>query len=388
MLAFLADNALSHLLIGPLTALFWRGAWEFLNRHLFPDNPELGAWICFAIGNGGLVGLALSQNLWTTYIGVEKTCSIKWLVGYHLYTYILGVLNVFHWRGLWELLDIYTGVNGISCLASFVIGQCTLWLFRCSKTLISPPLVVDIDNDPAFFLHSGRFHAKFVMSMTNIIDSIFTVVFIHQMTVFYWRGLWEVFDVYVFPENGYASSVICLLVSFLLHGLLCILQPIFNRLFRSAEKSDNRKTWQWLLETFIYFLGNPVCVTQWRGVWNLCNEYVDPSNADVVDLTLHFLSVGVLMMMACGHTVTTRGCFLEGDNSVDDGCMFPNKYFRHWMEKQMQKQEQAVLLPQQDQQLAQDQQVVVIENKTTVLLSNGDNNNDKYPVSVMMITVL
>ena len=122
MLALLADNALSHLVVGPLTAIFWRSTWEFLNRNLVPDQPELSAWICFAVGNTGLVGLAVSQNLWTTHMRVEDTCTTKWLVGYHLYSYILGVLNVLHWRGMWELLDRYTGINGISACASFVIG--------------------------------------------------------------------------------------------------------------------------------------------------------------------------------------------------------------------------------------------------------------------------
>jgi len=221
--------------------------------------------------------------------------------------------------------------------------------------------------------------------MFGVFDSFFTVVFIHQMTVFYWRGLWEVFDVYVFPGDGYSSSVICLLISFVLHGVLCILQPVFNRLFRSAEKSEHRRSWQWLLETVIYFIGNPICVTQWRGVWNLCNEYVDPSIADVVDLTLHFISVWLLMMMACGQTVTVKGCLLEGDASPEEGCMFPNEYFRYWMEKQ----ERALMLRQQEQQqLQQDQKVVVVENKTNVLLSNGESTNDEHSLKVMMVTVL
>lgn len=123
ILALLADSAFSHLVIGSLTVLFWRGLWEYLNRNLTPGNPELGAWICFAAGNAGLIALSLSQNLWKTYVTSRDVRSSRWLMGYHVYTYALGSLNVLHWRGLWTLMDIYTGINELSCWLSLAVGK-------------------------------------------------------------------------------------------------------------------------------------------------------------------------------------------------------------------------------------------------------------------------
>ena len=62
---------------------------------------------------------------------VEKHCgrwihadnSLHWILGYHLYTYVLGALNVCQWRGAWVLLDHYTGVSVLSSWASFAIGM-------------------------------------------------------------------------------------------------------------------------------------------------------------------------------------------------------------------------------------------------------------------------
>jgi len=58
---------------------------------------------------------------------------LHWTVGYHAYTYVLGALNVCHWRGVWVLLDYYTGVNVVSVWTSFAIG----WLCPNVITLLA-----------------------------------------------------------------------------------------------------------------------------------------------------------------------------------------------------------------------------------------------------------
>jgi len=38
------------LLIGIAVVSFWRGVWELLDIHLFPNNRELSLWVSLVIG--------------------------------------------------------------------------------------------------------------------------------------------------------------------------------------------------------------------------------------------------------------------------------------------------------------------------------------------------
>ena len=121
MILFLVDNILSGLIIGPLTVMYWRGTWSLLNVYLFPNDQAASAWTCFVVGNVGLLCLVYLQNPLTRWLRLDRP--LHWIFGYHLYTYVLGGLNVCQWRGIWHLLDHYTGVNLHSAWITFAIGK-------------------------------------------------------------------------------------------------------------------------------------------------------------------------------------------------------------------------------------------------------------------------
>jgi len=118
---FLADNLLSGVVIGPLVVCYWRGTWELLDVFLYPDNKAASGWTCTAVGNIGLLCIVYAQKPLARWMHADNT--LHWLVGYHLYTYVLGGLNVCHWRGVWVLLDHYTGVSVLSSWTTFAIGD-------------------------------------------------------------------------------------------------------------------------------------------------------------------------------------------------------------------------------------------------------------------------
>jgi len=120
LVLFILDNLLSALVIGPLVVFYWRGTWELLDVYLFPDNKEASGWTCTSVGNVGLLCIVYLQNPLARWLRVDNP--LHWLLGFHLYTYVLGALNVCHWRGLWVLLDHYTGVSLISSWITFAIG--------------------------------------------------------------------------------------------------------------------------------------------------------------------------------------------------------------------------------------------------------------------------
>jgi len=121
LLLFLIDNVVCGLIIGPLTVLYWRGAWSLLDVYLFPNDSMISGWICSAVGNAGLLCLVYLQKPLTRCLHLDRP--LHWILGYHLYTYILGGLNVCQWRGLWYLLDYYTGISAVNSWITFAIGK-------------------------------------------------------------------------------------------------------------------------------------------------------------------------------------------------------------------------------------------------------------------------
>ena len=115
---FFVDNLLAAVVIGPLVVFYWRGTWELLNVYLFPDDQAASGWMCVAIGNVGLMFIAYLQKPLVSCIRVGNP--MHWIN--YLYTYVLGGLNIFQWRGVWVLLDHYTGVNAPSSWITFAIG--------------------------------------------------------------------------------------------------------------------------------------------------------------------------------------------------------------------------------------------------------------------------
>jgi len=121
----IVDNIISGLLIGPLTVAFWRGTWTVLDHQLFANSRVTSGWLCLVIGNLGLLVIIYVQNTLERLMrrGSTNRQTVDWIVGYHMYTYVMGLLNVCHWRGLWVLIDYYTGFSAASIWISFAVGK-------------------------------------------------------------------------------------------------------------------------------------------------------------------------------------------------------------------------------------------------------------------------
>ena len=130
----LIDNVISGVIIGPLTVFYWHGTWTLLERHWLPvydvgsdgqccvvSSSSANGWICLAVGNVGLLIVVYSQHLLGRHLNVN--CVVHWLIGCHVYTYVVAFFNVCHWRGVWTLLNVYTGSGEVSSWTSLAIGS-------------------------------------------------------------------------------------------------------------------------------------------------------------------------------------------------------------------------------------------------------------------------
>lgn len=167
-----------------------------------------------------------------------------------------------------------------------------------------------------------------------LLDTLLTVFVIHQLVVFYWRGVWEIFDVHLLPDNRHMSAIICLIIAYTLQVLLCLMQAAANALCPLKRS----KILRWALEVVIFFFANLVGVACWRGVWILLNHHFIPSNHGLSAGVTHLIGIVVLWMMLCAHSVTLSGCSIDGESPVEEACLSPNYYLRLFFTKPRPKE--------------------------------------------------
>jgi len=214
--------------------------------------------------------------------------------------------------------------------------------FNCAN---APPLTIDIDIDTDFFKHQTRFRTDGTNKLLYILDTFFTVVIIHQLVIVYWRGTWGLFDLYLFPENPTHSAIATLIISFILHIVVTLLQPVLNALYQKSKMSNHPVLYATFLEQSLYTVSNLADVTHWRGVWILSEVYLLlPDNPDLGCVVTHLFGLSVLMLLLCGQSVTMSGCEIDGDAEPELGCYLPNKYFRYFAERKARECGKTVLV--------------------------------------------
>ena len=159
---------------------------------------------------------------------------------------------------------------------------------------------------------------------THLLDTLLTVCVIHQLVLFYWRGVWEIFNVYLLPRDSHMSAIISLIAAYTLQSFVCLIEMAANFLCQS----NRSKIVHWALEVVVFFFANIVGVTLWRGVWMLLNDQFVPDNPGLSAGVTHLVGIVTLWMMLCGHSVTISGCSIDGESPAEEACLSPNYYLR------------------------------------------------------------
>jgi len=122
-----------------------------------------------------------------------------------------------------------------------------------------------------------------------LLDTLLTVCIIHQLVVFYWRGVWEILDVQLLPNDSHSSAIVCVIIACVLQLFVCLVELPANAICRSKQSSN---IVLWALELFIFFFANLVGVCLWRGALLLLLLARDSMNKS--PLKIREVAVGVL----------------------------------------------------------------------------------------------
>lgn len=120
---------------------------------------------------------------------------------------------------------------------------------------------------------AGREWGKTVMGLLAVLDSILSIFVFSPLVVGYWRGCWQLMDIFLFPDNKLYSVLTSLGVGVLSGLFFCLVQGPLNSLC-----DHNKRPIIHLLISRLYTLIFSVsAVSHWRGVWSMWDLYTGTS---------------------------------------------------------------------------------------------------------------
>ncbi|CAM4752049.1 unnamed protein product [Rotaria magnacalcarata] len=315
---YVSDMLISAFIITPFVNIHWRGAWDLLDIHLLPDYPTISALISLGIGYLMLYTLYLTQNCLQNFYEKNRH-NILGVIMTRLYTLILALAYIHQWRGLWNLIDL-TSNEWYHLLAETGASVTFLLLMKSVYNLNSAPFLIGIDTDSYFLLDS-----KYTVTTNRFLQYHFDFFYYElveaPLLTIAWRGLYNLSDNYICPDNRQLSMLISFVSGYVLFFILALIQvPVVQCLLKQHRP---------LLHTFvsnIFHLIAFLSVVQiWRSLWIVCEQYL---NIPEYHNTTLWLCYGVsFLVLTCG----LAACSLNGpggskDSYVDEEPMLLFKF--------------------------------------------------------------
>lgn len=127
--------------------------------------------------------------------------------------------------------------------------------------------------------------------LLEFLDSFYSAFIIAPLVVFYWRGTWNLSELYLYPRDKIQSSVASLLIGIAGHLVFTIWQRTFEKFL-----NPNR-------HRLVYYAGSRlytaifgiICVNLWRGGWQLIDHYTARDMSTILSITI--LAIFALMAL-------------------------------------------------------------------------------------------
>jgi len=112
----------------------------------------------------------------------------------------------------------------------------------------------------------------------HAVDSFLCLFVFFPSMLCYWRGIWDLYGVYLFPDDP-------LLCDWATFGLGCgallgyFYKPAVDHLLRHVGLVGGRRSWQGcvvfaLVTRLTMYIHAVTAMAHWRGVWHLANRYI------------------------------------------------------------------------------------------------------------------
>ncbi|KAL0267450.1 UNVERIFIED_CONTAM: hypothetical protein PYX00_009717 [Menopon gallinae] len=330
----LLDHVLSAVLFAPAVIIYWRTTWTLSGFYLFPNNFDASMLTSLFIGFFGQLIFTYIQDFLAENLHPSKNRFIYYILS-RIYTYIFGAVCINLWRGIWIALEMFSGQDIVKVLVPTVISFVFLIASRILRNVSSSPLVVALDSPKGYFAVPTMF--KLTGSKLDslfILDSLFSVFVVGCLVVFAWRGVWCLFDMYLYPGDEVYSSLISVILGYVIVLVVFGLQKPMQKCCEKLTGIGRLAVLD--LYIFISFVGT---INVWRGIWNLVNIYFIPESPELSCWITHFGCFAFLVVMNCSNSVLVRGVAVDGEEEGGKCVVFPTSYLRTFFSDSEKKEE-------------------------------------------------
>ncbi|XP_013382206.1 uncharacterized protein LOC106152997 [Lingula anatina] len=312
-----ADCFLSALVIGPAVVCYWRGTWNLLDLYLFPNDTEKTGWISAAIGI--FIPLIFSFCQFFIQKLVEGESKAVFVLMSRVYTYFFAFGCVSQWRGVWYLLDHYTGTTPWGAAGPLIVACGVMVFVRGLVNTLAPPLVISMDFPENYFTVTRRFNIQPKDLGNFIYDAVFSVVIIDGLVVCIWRGTWLLLDfgweTVIAKDVYFLSHISSLCLGYGLTFLAMLFQHPVHLI--SQKLLNYPKVFKIAIEDIFTAAGIVGCVSVWHGVWYILDAYFLPDRLELSAWISHIMGFCVTLALFASNSLLVRGCSVDGD-SIED----------------------------------------------------------------------
>ncbi|XP_055600468.1 uncharacterized protein LOC129749513 isoform X2 [Uranotaenia lowii] len=335
------DTLVSLFVISPLVVSHWRGTWDYMDqkKEYFPP------WQCFLSGSLLHTFFALLRGPLQAVFSVpsngEKSRwkTVRRFVVFKVYTYVFSISCIMHWRGGWNVMEMYLDYDLTPALVISGICLVPLLLMRAARNLLAPPFIIVTDHKEFVFNFPTRFRIEGSKEpLLYILDCMFSVLVIGSLVVFVWRGFWVLLDTQLFPEDRALSAWASVLIGYGVTGVTFSLQPAMRW---ACDRLNG--VWRVVVADLFLFFSFLGTINVWRGVWHVLDHYFLPENRLLSDWITHIVSLLLLILLNCSNSVLVRGVYIDAEEPAGECVVFPVYYIRLFFQKERSKKQRKLL---------------------------------------------
>uniref|UniRef100_A0A182PAV5 Fuseless n=1 Tax=Anopheles epiroticus TaxID=199890 RepID=A0A182PAV5_9DIPT len=323
-LLHLGDSLFSLFVITPVVVAHWRGTWGWMDL----NGSHFPAWLCFVLGATLHTTFALLREPLNAALALERNApksrwsNVKrWFVK-RMYTYAFSMGCLMHWRGGWNVMELYFAFNLLPALSISAICLVGLVMAKSVRNLLAPPFIILTDRKEAMFSFPTRFRMKITGSarktlakdepqVPEIVNNLYAALVIGPLVICFWRGTWNLMDMQLFPEDEVLRMIILLVGGIGGHLFFMLLQTTLERWL----DVEVRPMSFYLLSRVYTYIYGVMCVATWRGGWILIDRYSPPS-------LVFFMEASLVALLLLGSLQSF--CNVAGAPFVNDS---PDGYF-------------------------------------------------------------